>query len=255
MFSIIIVYNSSNIQASLTVNSLRRQSEEYELILLENVDNRNFKSAAAALNAGASRATGDFLMFVHQDVDFLDEHFLEKARAMLKQADDLGIAGVAGMSANGSDHHDRQRNLIYQGVPQRAWGSQIQKLERVQTLDECLLIVPRNVFEKNQFDETTCDNWHLYGVDYCLTMASQGLAAYVLPMLIYHQSAGDSAKVRRNLFRGSLSPSYFRSFEAVRRKHRNHVDNIHTTCASFNTRYPVLIQRGLRAVRRLMYSK
>lgn len=255
MFSIIIVYNSLNIQDSLTVKSLRHQTAKYELILLENIGNRNFKSAAAALNSGASRATGDYLMFVHQDVDFLDNHFLEKARAMLKQVDDLGIAGVAGMSANGIDHHDRQRNIIYQGVPKRAWGNQIPKIERVQTLDECLLVVPRTVFEKNKFDEVTCDNWHLYGVDYCLNIASQGLAAYVLPMPIYHQSAGDSAKVRRNFFRGSLSPSYFSSFEAVRRKHKNHVDYIHATCASFNTSYPLLIQRGLRAVKRLMRSK
>jgi GT2 family glycosyltransferase len=255
MFSIIIVYNSVNIQASLTLNSLRRQTEEYELILLENIGNRNFKSAAAALNAGASSATGDFLMFVHQDVDFLDEQFLEKTRAMLEQIDDLGIAGVAGMSENGIDHHDRQRNLIYQGVPRRTWGNMIQKIERVQTLDECLLVIPRSVFKKTQFDEVTCDNWHLYGVDYCLTIAGDGLAAYVLPMFIYHQSAGDSAKVRNNFFRGSLSPSYFKSFEAVRRKHRNHIDNIHTTCASFSTNYPVLLQRAFRAVSRLINSK
>lgn len=255
MFSIIIVYNSLNIQDSLTLRSLRFQTEKHELILLENIGNRNFTSAAAALNAGASRATGDYLMFVHQDVDFLDERFLEKAGAILKQVDNLGIAGVAGMSENGADHHDRQRNLIYQGVPKRAWGNQIQKIERVQTLDECLLVVPRTVFEKNKFDDVTCDDWHLYGVDYCLTMAGQRLASYVLPMPIYHQSAGDSAKIKRNFLRGSLSPSYFRSFELVRRKHKIRVNNIHTTCASFNTKYPLLIQRAFRVLKRFIFLK
>ncbi len=252
MISIIIVYNDANIQDSLTVSSLRRQSKEYELILVENIDNQNFKSAAAALNAGARRSTGDYLMFVHQDVDLLDENFLERVADFLKQLDSLGVAGVAGMSESGTNYCDRQRNLIYHGVPKRIWGKELQSCERVQTLDECLLIIPSNVFEQLKFDDKSCDNWHLYGVDYCLTVAEQGLSAYVLPLPIYHQSAGDSAKIKRNLFWGSLSGDYFRSFEAVRRKHKNSVNFIHTTCESFDTKYPIFLQRGFRVVRRFV---
>jgi hypothetical protein len=191
-------------------------------------------------------------MFVHQDVDLMDDRFLERAEEMLSQVDNLGIAGVAGMSVNGVNDLDRQRNQIFQGIPKRVWGNEIKSLERVQTLDECLLIIPRKVFETIQFDEVTCSNWHLYGVDYCLMVVRQGLAVYALPLPIYHQSAGDSAKVKPNFFRGSLSSDYFTSFEAVRRKHRDHVECIYTTCATYNTKYPVFMQRVMRVLSRLL---
>lgn len=252
MFSIVIVYNDSNIHDSLTLRSLRRQTAKHELILQENIGNHNFTSAATALNAGAARATGEFLMFMHQDVDLLDDRFLETAEEMLVAAVNLGIAGVAGMSESGSNHRERQRNRIYQGTPRRPWGEEIHKPERVQTLDECLLIVPREIFKTSQFDEKTCDNWHLYGADYCLTIAAKGKAAYVLPLPIYHLSSGDSAKVKSKLFSGSLSPDYFRTFEAVRRKHKQYVSHIHTTCASYATRYPIFTQRAIGMSKRLL---
>lgn len=251
MISVIIVYNDVSIQESLTVRSLRNQTKKYELILIENIGNKNFNSAATALNAGAKESTGDYLMFVHQDVDLMDDRFLDKAEELLSSVENLGVAGVAGMSVNGLNNFDRQRNQIFQGIPKRLWGNAIESLERVQTLDECLLIIPRKVFEIIQFDEIASNNWHLYGVDYCLMVARQGLAVYVLPLPIYHQSAGDSAKVKPSFFRGSLSSDYFTSFETVRKKHRDHFECIYTTCAIYSTKYPVFIQRVMRMLLRL----
>lgn len=252
MISVIVVYNKENFESSLLSISLARQSVRFELILVENIDNRNFTSAAHALNFGAGKASGEVLMFVHQDVDLLDDQFIEKAELMVNEVGDIGVAGVAGMAEYGLNHQDRQRNIIFQGVPSREWGREIKKPERVQTLDECLLLVPKKVFDMIKFDSKVCGDWHLYGVDYCLSVTEIGKEAYALPLPIYHQSTGGSAKVKRKLFGGSLSAEYFSSFEAVRRKHKPKFEAIHTTCASFSTSYPVLWQRVVRMLWRLI---
>ena len=61
----------------MLLKSLQNQDADYELILVDNTNNR-FKSAAEALNDGAKKSSGDFLMFVHQDVEIYDKYFLKK---------------------------------------------------------------------------------------------------------------------------------------------------------------------------------
>jgi len=58
----------------------------------------------------------------------------------------------------------------------------------VQTLDECLLIVPGSVFAKLHFDEKTFDGWDCYGADYCLSVRQLGLKAYVIPIPCSHSN-------------------------------------------------------------------
>ena len=45
---------------------------------------------------------------------------------------------------------------------------QIENPEIVQTLDECLIIIPKSIFEMYKFDEVICSKWDLYVVEYCL---------------------------------------------------------------------------------------
>ena len=254
MFSIIVVHNSEDIERELLLTSLARQTVPYELILLENKNNRNYTSAASALNDGAKKATGEYLLFVHQDVDLLDSEFLSKAEELLADISDLGVAGVAGMKAGDMCDHERRRNRICQGSPKGEWGKVIDSVEKVQTLDECLLIVPSKVFSSCIFDVSTCDHWHLYGVEYCLSILKFNLAAYVLPLPIYHTSVGDSAKPKRGKLQ-SLDDAYFRAFESVRKKHRANVSYVYTTCASFSTKTPIFIQRIYRLAMRKLRIK
>ena len=69
MFSIICVYNNKKILDEMLLRSLSTQTKEFELILLDNYQNK-FKSATEALNFGGKLAKNDYLMFVHQDIDF-----------------------------------------------------------------------------------------------------------------------------------------------------------------------------------------
>lgn len=58
-------------------------------------------------------------------------------------------------------------NIKHGNPPALAGNIQIERPEKVQTLDECLVIIVKKTFDKLQFDELVCDDWHLYAVNYC----------------------------------------------------------------------------------------
>ena len=67
MISIVTVYNDRQILDGNLLGSLKDQTAKFQLIKLDNINNR-FKSMAEALNRGRSEAKGKYIMFVHQDV-------------------------------------------------------------------------------------------------------------------------------------------------------------------------------------------
>lgn len=246
MFSIVCAYSNKDIFDRYLISSLQKQSAEYEPVFVDNCE-KQFSSAAAALNYGGRQARSKYIMFVHQDVDFESATWLADAGKMLDALPGLGVAGVAGISENGRNLRERGRNIITHGPQRTAWefGNAIEKPEIVQTLDCCVLIVPGAVFEKIQFDEVVCNNWHLYGEDYCLQAKSANLNTYVLPLSIYHASQGAVRNTRADivLSLGALPPEYYRTLKALIGKYRGKYKYIYTTNGEWNTYQPVIIQR------------
>jgi len=248
MISIVSVYNNEDILNNWLLKSLKDQTVEFELITLDNTRN-TFKSVAEALNYGGSKAKGEYIMFVHQDVDLSSNTWLEDVGKMLDSIPNLGIAGVAGVSEEKHPVGSRLKSIIKHGVPPVPVGvpdALIQNPEKVQTLDECLVIVPRSVFNVLTFDEKVCDDWHLYAVDYCLSARKLGFDAYAIPMFIYHRSTG---VLTENPFQVILSlgpypKGYFHTLEKLLKKHKNHCKYIiYTTCGSWSTSQPLFWQR------------
>ena len=95
MISIVCVYNNKEILENYLLKNLSTKSVEYELILIDNT-NGKFKSAAEAINYGGKKAKGNYLMFVHQDVNLSSPSWLMDVESILKNLDNLGVAGVAG---------------------------------------------------------------------------------------------------------------------------------------------------------------
>ncbi len=179
MISIVCVYNNKNMLENVLLKSLENQSVQFELITLDNRNNR-FKSAAEALNYGGRKAKGDYIVFAHQDMLFSDDLWLENAERVLGTILDLGVAGVAGASEKGSTWKERCRHSIT--VFDENWDvAPVENVEEVQTLDECVLIVPQSVFSKVKFDEKIFDGWDSYGPDYCLAAKRHGKKSYVIP--------------------------------------------------------------------------
>jgi hypothetical protein len=122
-------------------------------------------------------------------------------------------------------------NLTHGDPPTPAGHIRIDKPERVQTVDECLFIIPKTVFAKLGFDEQVCSDWHLYAVEYCLDAAKLGYEAYTLPLEAHHRSTG-----------ASMSKMYHKTLSKVARKHRGELPWIHTSLGSWRTRVPISLQ-------------
>jgi hypothetical protein len=239
MISIICTCNNRTVLNNYLLKGLKNQTENYELIVIED-SKTDFKSAAQALNHGGEKASGDYIIFVHQDVLMESKTWLSDLHKMLMTIENLGAAGIAGKS---SESPEVVTNVKHGDNPHFAGKKQIVEPVKVQTLDECLMIVPRKVFEARQFDETTCDGWHLYGVDYCLMMDEMGLDVYVLPMSIIHKSSGDP-----------FAPEYYRILGKLFKKYKKSYSTIHTTVSDWNTRYPVSLEKRRFWLTNKLYS-
>jgi GT2 family glycosyltransferase len=189
-FSIISVYNNKHTLSEFLLSGLEQQSfDDFEKIMVDNRDNE-YESAASALNEGAEQATGEYLIFIHQDVK-LPESYLSEAAHYLKEIDDLGVAGATGVRKTG-ECSAVGMNTIKHGKDKRSWerGTEISKPTEVDTLDELLLIIPQSVFNEEPFSTNLCKGWHLYGVEYCIRMKRAGASVKVLPMSLWHYSDG-----------------------------------------------------------------
>lgn len=238
MISIVCVYNNKAILSSYLLKSLEIQISEYELILVDNTGGK-FKSAAEALNYGGKLANNNYIIFIHQDMDLISPNWLENVEDLLNTLTNLGIAGVAGKS---KDQWWPLTNIEDGIPPQRVSPYKITIPMKVQTLDECLLIIPKKIFNILSFDKVTCDDWHLYGVDFCLTIKKLGYNVYVLPLSGHHKSKGES-----------ISERYFETLNKLLKKHRNH-KLIFTTVDDWLTFLPLNIQRKFPFIKRMIVS-
>ena len=241
MFSVICVYNDFESLNAHLLKGLKNQSTDFEKILIDNTTGK-FSSSAKALNYGASCASGDYLLFIHQDVELESDYWLEEVHDILDSLPNLGVAGVAGVVSDGETNIDRYRNIIKHEIPPKEWGNKISGPELVETLDECLLIVPKKIFNKLTFDEVTCFGWHLYGVDYCLSIHELGFNVFVLPFSIYHCSYHHFTNFDI-LFKLKHHPDgYYPILDNVLKKHKK-FDVIHTTCGNWDTNKSIIFQR------------
>jgi hypothetical protein len=214
MISVICVYNNERIFSGVLGKSLRNQTADFQLIAVDN-SRGEFESAAKALNDAGKRAKGEFLMFVHQDVAFRENDWLAVAEKTLGNLQSLGVAGCCGMDESGKKQGFIRDRFHY-------WGSPLSEPRKVQTLDECVLIVPKAVFQEVQFDEQAFKGWHCYGADYCLSIGYLGLESYAIPMYIHHNSPSSNMS-------GFKEERY-----ALFQKHRKMQRTIHTTGGSIS---------------------
>ena len=236
MISVICVSNDVEVLQECLSDSLATQDTEFEFIDVDNLDGK-YKSAASGLNKGSEGAKGKYLMFVHQDVNMLSSDTLEDIERVMDSLPDAGIAGVAGRR----DHLGVITNITHGEPPKNAGHIRLDKPEKVQTVDECLFVVPRLVFDALKFDERTCFDWHLYAVDYSLSVKKLGKEVYVLPVEIHHESGG-----------ASMSKMYHKTLERIRHKHRKDSSWIHTSLGSWRTGYPIWLQLlSIKTKRRL----
>lgn len=213
MISIICPVNNYNVLKMLTESLEKQTIKDYELIIID-ATKMKFKSAAETLNYGVSISKGDILLFVHQDVELINNDALAKIIDFSKN-NDFGIAGVAGKNV-----HDKYCTTSVLVGKNRRPGGQIKTTDIIetQTLDECLFIIKKDKF--NNFTNYG-NTWHFYSVDYCLKMLESNEKVLLFPIDIYHLSPGYS-----------MNYNYYTTLKKVGKNHKK-IKIIATTCGTF----------------------
>lgn len=228
MMSIICVYNNQEILEEYLIKSLDSQTDNYELILVDNRENQ-FSSASSALNYGAGQAHGEYLVFAHQDINFSDKNWIKNTSKQLDELSNIGIVGVAGKTVDSI-----VRSNIKQGLtPVDVSPYKLDVAEKASTIDECLFIIPKEVFDMIPLNEE-CDDWHLYAVDYVYNIKNKGLDAYIIPTLLEHRSKG-----------ASMSEGYYKTLPKLQKKYLKR-GLIRTCMGDWFTFIPVSVQRYIK---------
>lgn len=165
-------------------------------------------TAAAGLNAGLDRAEHDWVVLLHQDVHLppgWDRRLLGQIREAERRFGPIGVAGAYGVGdivegAAGALGAERIGHVVDRG---RLLREGPDGPARAATLDELLLVVPRDT--PLRFDPAL--GFHLYGADLCLQARERGLAVVAVDAPCRHNSRGVG-----------LPPDFFASAEAFARK-------------------------------------
>ncbi len=137
----------------------------------------NYTNVPLAYNEAMPQATGDILIFAHQDVYLPDTFETELKHALFCLGrTDWGVIGPAGQSAMGGYGY-----VLDRGHP---WGRHGRLPIEVDTLDELMLITHRGDF---RFDEAM-PNHHLIGADLCMQARSKNKSRWAIRAYCSHNS-------------------------------------------------------------------
>ncbi|MBN2412751.1 hypothetical protein JXQ31_13770 [candidate division KSB1 bacterium] len=160
--------------------------------LLDNQNGQWNSVAEAIIDFLQNVSEKEPLIITHQDVIFYDKESFFKIEEYLHEIsrDDFYFAGAAGRkNVKGYKEGVGLNNIISGG---RETGFiRIEKPEKVDTIDECVIITNRKTIEKYNLFREFKTRWHLYAVDACLTLREKMFDSYVIPVLINHLSRGN----------------------------------------------------------------
>lgn len=214
MISVICVYNNKEQYEKQLLNSLKIQMCKYELVAIDNTESK-FSSAAEALNYGASKSKGDFLVFMHQDLTLKTPNELERITNFCMSLPVGSIVGAVGV---------REKSSVYYGN----WTSGVKYTSdivntylspiEVDAIDESVICMSRKTWERHHFNEILCDSWHMYAVETCLWNRKNNGKIYVYPLQMHHYS------------HGSINLSYMKTFIKIADYYSKDFHYIWTTC-------------------------
>ena len=218
--SVICVYNNEEQLNTQLKASLINQDIKYEFVAIKNTDGR-FQSAAAALNYGARKSTGEVLVFSHQDIFLKTEDGLRELSDAISRCEKGTIIGTQGVREPSKRYYE---NLTAGPKFISELSNQYpMDLYPVSCVDEGMFGMKRSTWEEHPFDELLCDNWHLYAVEACLWARKNGHPVFVCPVELHHFS------------RGKISLGYMQNLKRLCQVYRKDFRYIWTTCYKVRT--------------------
>jgi GT2 family glycosyltransferase len=203
MLSIIICSRSPKINAELEENIKTSVGLPYELIVIDNSENKY--SIFSAYNVGMEKAVFPFLCFVHEDVLFKTNNWGSLICKHLRNPN-IGILGVAGgdlitkIPSSWSEHKAAANYIQFDKKTKKSkliyYNKQcVENLHEVVLLDGFFLCTTSDFLKKVKFDEETFKGFHFYDIDICLQSKLAGYKNYVVfDVLIEHFSSGFKSK-------------------------------------------------------------
>lgn len=204
MISLIICSRQSDIPQSLKNNITKTIGLEYELIIIDNSENKF--SIFQAYNEGVLRAKGNILCFMHEDILYHTQDWGEKVIEHFKDKK-LGLIGVIGShylldTPSTLFSTDYCSGKILQGYKDKDGFYKVFEDNRrvidydlsieVAAIDGLWFCIPKIRFEKVSFDEKTFKGWHAYDIDICMQIIESGFEVKVVnDVLIEHSSYGN----------------------------------------------------------------
>ena len=165
--SIVCVYNDPDVRRECLDRSIAAYAGGLEVDYIP-VDNTKyaFSSAGAALNYGARQARHDLVVFVHQDVYLHSLERMTTAAAAFSEGA-WGLLGASGVTAQGKSV-GRLRDRI------QLIGSSAPTPVDVDSVDEVLFMVPRELVLRHPLTADPDLAWHAYAVEYGLRLRQLG---------------------------------------------------------------------------------
>jgi Glycosyltransferase like family len=191
------------LDANLLASACLKPGSVHEVILI-----KNCRSAAEGLNAGLARARHELVVCLHQDVRLppgWDRRLIQQLDAATRQWGPIGVAGAYGVGDPAEVQPEAPAPADAREArcpPQRQLPRfAVQRIGRVihrghplfdtpnlpakvSTLDELLLVVPRNT--PLRFDPDLA--FHLYGADISLQAHERGLAVVAVDAACQHNT-------------------------------------------------------------------
>jgi glycosyltransferase involved in cell wall biosynthesis len=173
---------------------------EFEYI---RIDNRNNSyNLCSAYNEGVRRSTGETVVFIHEDVFFMEGGWGKKLEGKFSDQT-IGLVGVAGTQYLFSDSpgwvaagrpfikgqvvHETNDGNTY-NLTVFSWENEDTEVVAV---DGLFFAIRRSLFGTIKFDEQTFDGFHLYDLDICMQIRRTHRLIVTKEILLKHQSGGN----------------------------------------------------------------
>lgn len=202
MISIIICNRRPNLLTEIHENIADTIGCDFELIAVDNSNNEY--TIFTAYNEGITRAKGDIVCFMHDDVRCVSKDWGQIVESYFRADAKLGCVGVVGthlmpdtpcgwyhpMVCSGGCkqwHKDEYHVMVNKNHMQDKGTIE------VVAVDGMFFCIRKDLFDKNliRFDDTTFSNFHCYDIDICLQIRKCGYKVIVSDeFLVQHSSYG-----------------------------------------------------------------
>ncbi|MDR2728351.1 MAG: glycosyltransferase family protein [Chitinispirillales bacterium] len=199
MITVVISARNPIPESTLERNIKKTIGSELELFMINNSNGES--GLAAVYNFGAGRSHGDILVFMHDDVFFMNEKWGPVLESLFAQDPSLGIVGVAGSQYIYNNHcswtaagrpfikgrivHDLQNGDFFATMfsPQK-------ESAQVAACSGVFFAVRRTLLTQFGFDEKTFDSFYFHDLDFCMQARRQWKIMVTGDIVVKHRSTG-----------------------------------------------------------------